>query len=248
MKYENSRQATLYLERLLQDLDSAAQHPFVSNLPDVVRNALLDPDSSLRKLLPMRQPTTSYMRGPATGIEELDVRVGPNAKSRSLSASDVSTLASLVSATPVSTQHIAQLQAAVTSGKSPDVKCVRWVLLHGRNAHSGKLWADTDRKSECKVFYCYTLDAPLPHDSKHFEGLVVQLEHLFLVGDTPYAYVTYGKRYGEDTGTGCRKYTFSEADQSARRPRIVLAKRLCSYVHFGLVRGELILNRFYIPN
>ncbi len=254
MKHENSRQATLYLERLLQDLDSAAQHPFVIKLPEVIRDTLLDPDSSLRKLLPMRPPTTSYAHKPDAANNELEVRVGPVADSKTLSDDDFSTLAVLVLPAPVTPELLAQLRInlqVASGGESSNlnlvsVKCVRWVLLPGRNAHSGKLWADTDHKSAGKMKYHYTLDAPLRHDGAHFEGCVVQLQDLFLVGDTPYAYVAYGKRAGEDVGTGCRKYTFSEIDQN--RVRIIPAKRLFSYVHFGLVRGELVLNRFYIPS
>jgi len=121
------------------------------------------------------------------------------------------------------------------------LKTVRWLLLPGRNTRTGKLWADTDRKTTGAVHY--TLDSHLAQDNSYYDGKVVRLDHLFIVRDIGLAFVTYGKRGNLDNNTGCYSYNFSEDDQGRWQPRVILASRLRSYVHFGFVHGKLLFNR-----
>ena len=94
----------------------------------------------------------------------------------------------------------------------------------------------------------YTLNEPLNHGVESFEGTIVQIEYLFVVGDIPLAFVTYGRKGAKDRLTDCYFYTFDFAGRHATHEhRIVHASRLKAYVHFGEKEGRLLLNRFYIP-
>ena len=176
------------------------------------------------------------------------VRLGPRAEEATVHEDELDLLADLV--LPISDNDTKQLlqNALVRAGPVPEspslvnVLCVRWALFPGRH-ESGKLWADAKVHGLAR----YTLDQELLHHAP-FKGTIVQLDRLLCVDDVVLAKVTYGKKCGVEPNTKCHIYSFSEVDQprSQHKPRIILAQRLKTFVHFALVRGSLVLNRFYI--
>jgi len=149
---------------------------------------------------------------------------------------------------------------------------IKSVALAGRSAREGTVHADLALGPTR-----YAVDGPVPADpgeldpdeddkrgEQAFRG-IVQTNHLFMYRDVPYAHVTWGKPQREHVGTGCTVYKFdvpaSKTLASARKQlsqdsehvvgracvQIVRADRLYAYVHFGVVRGTTLLNKFYIP-
>jgi hypothetical protein len=132
MKYENSRQAASFLGKVLQDESSAAMHPFIQRLPEDIREALLDPNNSLRNLLHMHEPTSSYQAETAAGQTESisvsltatgrSIRAGPRSSDKVLFSSDFSMLASLVlRLSNISKQQLAEFHYSLTESASLEV-------------------------------------------------------------------------------------------------------------------------------
>ena len=149
------------------------------------------------------------------------------------------------------------------------VRGVAWLCLPGRSQHTATIYAaqqHSDYKSGTRVNHThYSVDTALPHGSTSFEGSIVRVHHLFLLGDVPLACVTWGEALQVDKKTGCREYRFrgrqslspplrsvssssSSSTPPTPLPNVIHARRLVSYVHFGVLPGSrLVLNRFYIP-
>ena len=67
-----------------------------------------------------------------------------------------------------------------------------------------------------------------------------------MISEMAFALVTYGSKGRVEQSAGCPAYDFTELDQG-KKPRLLCADRLKTYVHFIVMQGKLRLIRFYIP-
>ena len=266
MKYENFRQALRYLLYIVKYNPNAQNHPALQRMPEALRTELLcGDDSVLHELMASRSVNTSYTSGELKADDkQAFIRTGHSTAALQLFANERAEAKQLLLACEYEDDR-----AAIFEQLEQPVRGVAWLCLSGRSRHIATIYAfhqHSDYKSGTRVNYThYSVDTALPHGSTSFEGSVVRVHHLFLLGDLPLACVTWGEALQVDTKTGCREYRFhdrqsrppplrsvsSSSSSSAPPtplPNVIHARRLVSYVHFGVLPGSrLVLNRFYIP-
>ena len=270
MKYENFRQALRFLLYIVQHNPNAASHPAVMRLPEAVREQLMyglngNGANVLFDLMASRSVKTEYTKSARDADDVVPIlRTGRSTKALQLSQQELKEVEQLVSANDQSALN----ELLQQNGR---VRGLTFVCLPNRSKHSATIYAPQPQKDHVKDMtrvnysHYYGRCAP-PQGSTPFTGSVVRMHHLFMVGDTPLACVSWGQAQGLVPSLECQEYSFPErnaasasssssssSSSASRRqgplpPCVVKAERLVSYVHFGILPGSrLLLNRFYIP-
>ena len=209
MKYENFRQALRYLLHIVKDNPDAENHPALQRMPEALRTELIcGEDSVLHDLMASRSVKTSYTRCELKADDkQAFIRTGHCTATVQLFAKERAEAKQLLSACEFEGDG-----SALFDQLALPVRGVAWLCLPGRSQHTATIYAaqqHSDYKSGTRVNHThYSVDTALPHGSTSFEGSIVRVHHLFLLGDVPLACVTWGEALQVDKKTGCREYRF----------------------------------------